>query len=272
MRLHELEAFILLDSGCTSDSISPEFTMSANLKAHKLEELVPLQLGTVGSCSKINFGLFTDFGIGEIKNTHYFDVVNINRYDAILGTVFMRKHGIVLDFESDKVCVNDLNDILFAICKDRADKARSKGPLSKKDLPRLQEEWKQSCQDILNGVPDKLPPLREINHHIPLVEEKRKYNYYFPKCPNSMRKPLAEIIAKYCKAGWWRPAHTEQATPMLVVPKKTGKLRTVINAVKHNTNMVKDVTPFPDQDLIRLDVAQAKYHSKIDLSDVYEQV
>jgi hypothetical protein len=49
MRLHELEAFVLLDSGCTSDSISPEFAMSANLKAHELEEPVPLQLGTVGS-------------------------------------------------------------------------------------------------------------------------------------------------------------------------------------------------------------------------------
>ncbi|KAF8218887.1 hypothetical protein L208DRAFT_1185467, partial [Tricholoma matsutake] len=184
MRLHELEAFVLLDSGCTSDSIAPEFAMSANLKAHELEEPVPLQLGTVGSHSKINFGLFTDFEIGEIKNTHHFDVVNIDRYDAILGTVFMRKHGIVLDFERDKVRVDDLNNVLFAICEDLADKAKSRGPLSKKDLPRLREEWKQSCQDILNGVPDKLPPLREINHHIPLVDEKKKYNYYLPKCPD----------------------------------------------------------------------------------------
>ncbi|KAF8226052.1 hypothetical protein L208DRAFT_1303709 [Tricholoma matsutake] len=270
MKLHELEAFVLLNSGCTSDSISPEFAMSANLKAHKLEEPVPLQLGTVGSHSKINFRLFTDFETGEIKNNHYFDVVNIDRYDAILGTIFVRKHSIVLDFEHDKV--NDLKDILFTICEELANKAKCKGPLSKKDLPRLREEWKQSCQDNLNGVPDKLPPLRDINHHIPLVDEKKKYNYYLLKCPNSMRKPLAEKIARYCKAGWWCPACVEKATPMLVVPKKTGKLCTVINAVKCNTNTVKDVTPFPDQDLIRLDVARAKYRSKIDLSNAYEQV
>ena len=36
--------------------------------------------------------------------------------------------------------------------------------------------------------------------------------------------------------------------------------------------MVKDVTPFPDQDQIRMDVARAKYRSKIDLSNAYEQV
>ncbi|KAF8239476.1 hypothetical protein L208DRAFT_1237013 [Tricholoma matsutake] len=256
MKLHELEAFILLNSGCTSDLISPEFAMSANLKAHELEELVPLQLGTIGSCSKINFGLFTDFEIGEIKNNHYFDVVNIDRYDAILGTIFMRKHGIVLDFERDEVRVKGkcLNTIIEGPNTFKQ-APKCKGPLSKKDLPRLREEWKQSCQDILNGVPDKLPPLRDINHHIPLVDEKKKYNFYLPKCPDSMRKPLAEKIARYCKAGWWCPARAEQAAPMLVVPKKTGKLRTVINAVKCNANTVKDVTLFPDQDLIHLDVA-----------------
>ena len=105
MKLHNLEAFALLDSGCTSDTVSLEFAMSANLKAHELEEPVPLQLGTVGSRSKINFGLFADFQIGEKKGNQYFDVVNIDRYDVILGTMFMRKHGIVLDFDRDEVCV-----------------------------------------------------------------------------------------------------------------------------------------------------------------------
>ncbi|KAF8223395.1 hypothetical protein L208DRAFT_1316909, partial [Tricholoma matsutake] len=250
MKLHELEAFILLDSGCTSDSISPEFTMSANLKAHKLEELVPLQLGTVGSCSKINFGLFTDFEIGEIKNNHYFDVVNINRYDAILSTVFMRKHRIVLDFERDEVCIKGkhLDTIIEGPNTFKQARRHAMCP----NLPRMSD-------DILSGVPGKQPPLRDINHHIPLVDEKKNYNYYLPKCPDSMRKPLAKKIARYCKAGWWRPVCVEQAALMLVVPKKSGKLCTVINAVKHNTNTVKDVTPFPDQDLICLDVARAKY-------------
>jgi hypothetical protein len=36
--------------------------------------------------------------------------------------------------------------------------------------------------------------------------------------------------------------------------------------------MEKDVTPLPDQDLICLDVARVKIHSKIDLSDMYEQI
>ncbi|KAF8238675.1 hypothetical protein L208DRAFT_1241331 [Tricholoma matsutake] len=223
MKLHELGAFVLLDSGCTSDLISPEFAMSVNLKAHELEELVPLQLGTCSDCSKINFRLFTDFEIGEIKNTHYFDVVNIDRYDAILGTIFMRKHGIVLDFKHDEVHIKGkhLDTIIEGPNTFKQAHRHAMCPQPPKDETRTSLEWKQSCQDILNGVPDKLPPLRDINHHIPLVDEKKKYNYYLPKCPDSMRKPLGEKIAKYCKAGWWCPACAEQAAPMLVVPKKT---------------------------------------------------
>jgi hypothetical protein len=46
----------------------------------------------------------------------------------------------------------------------------------------------------------------------------------------------------------------------------------VIDAWQQNENMVKDVTPLPDQDMICEDVARAKFRSKIDLSDAYEQV
>ena len=35
---------------------------------------------------------------------------------------------------------------------------------------------------------------------------------------------------------------------------------------------MKDITPFPDQDNIRHDVARAKFHSKLDMTEVYEQV
>ena len=103
MKVNGLEALVLLDSGCTSDSISPEFANVANIKVHELEEQVPLQLGTVGSRSKINYGLEADFEIGQVKGRYYFDVVNIDRYDLILGTLFMRRHGFILDFDKDEV-------------------------------------------------------------------------------------------------------------------------------------------------------------------------
>ena len=63
-----------------------------------------------------------------------------------------------------------------------------------------------------------------------------------------------------------------QAPPLLCVPKKNGRLRTVVDVRKRNENTFKDVTPFPDQDQIRMDVAWAKYRTKINMSDAYEQI
>ncbi len=59
---------------------------------------------------------------------------------------------------------------------------------------------------------------------------------------------------------------------MLCLPKKDRHLRTVVDCHQRNENTIKDVTPMPDQDSIREDVARGKYRLKIDLSDAYEQV
>ena len=59
---------------------------------------------------------------------------------------------------------------------------------------------------------------------------------------------------------------------MLCIPKENGKLRTAVDCRQRNDNTAKNITPFPNQDQIRMDVARAKYHSKFDLSNTYKQV
>ena len=72
-------------------------------------------------------------------------------------------------------------------------------------------------------------------------------------------------------AGWWIPAADKQATPMLCIPKKNGTLCTVFDLRQQNDNTWKDVTPFPEQDAIRHDVARAQFRSKLDMTEAYEQ-
>ena len=54
--------------------------------------------------------------------------------------------------------------------------------------------------------------------------------------------------------------------------KKNGTLRTMFNLRQQNENTWKDVTPFPDQDVIRHDIVQAKFRSKVDMTEAYEQM
>ena len=144
--------------------------------------------------------------------------------------------------------------------------------LADEDIPCLRNKILDEYKDHLGGVVAELPPLHEVNHRIPLIDEGKQYSYHLPCCLDSLKPQLAEKIQLYMSAKWWIMASMLQAAPMLCILKKTGKLRTVIDCRKHNDNMVKDMTPFPDQDQIRMDVARVKYHLKIDLSNVYEQV
>ena len=59
---------------------------------------------------------------------------------------------------------------------------------------------------------------------------------------------------------------------MLCIPKKNGTLRTIFDLRQQNENTLKDVTPFPDQDAIRHDIAQAMFRSKLDMTEAYEQM
>jgi hypothetical protein len=114
--------------------------------------------------------------------------------------------------------------------------------------------------------------LREVNHEINLVDPVKRIRYRLPKYPEHFCEDLSVKIERYTTAEWWVPAVAHQAVPMLCVPKKNGTLRTIFDLCEQNENMVKDVTPFPDQDIIRSDIARAAYRTKLDMSEVYEQI
>ena len=68
-----------------------------------LEKPIALQLACIGSQSMINYRTHATIKIGCKVVEEYFDITNIEHYDMILGTLFLRKMGIVLDFRSPGV-------------------------------------------------------------------------------------------------------------------------------------------------------------------------
>ena len=82
-----------------------------------------------------------------------------------------------------------------------------------------------------------------------------------PKLPNIQTVLLPTV-----------PAVAHQVVPMLCIPKKNGKLRTVFDLQEQNDNTVKDVTLFSDQDIIRNDIARVAYRLKLNMSKAYEQI
>jgi hypothetical protein len=105
VKINGVKAYTLFDSGSTTDAVSPDFTWIAKLSVKELDKPVTLQLGCSGSRSKVNFATEAKVEFASINIGTYLDIANLDKYDSILGTPFLRKHGISLDFETQEIVI-----------------------------------------------------------------------------------------------------------------------------------------------------------------------
>ena len=129
-------------------------------------------------------------------------------------------------------------------------------------IPQLCKSWDDNITDLVSGIPFKLLPIREVNHKINLIDPEKHIHYLLLKCPEHFHKELSQKIERYTTAQWWIPTVAHQVVPMLCIPKKNGKLHTVFDLQEQNDNMVKDMTLFPDQDIICNDMARVCFGTR----------
>ena len=80
--------------------ISSDFICATGIVPIRLEQPIGLQLTCMGSKSTINYGARSTITFGTAHVEEYFNIVNINYYNVILGTPFLRRFNIILDFTS----------------------------------------------------------------------------------------------------------------------------------------------------------------------------
>lgn len=98
-RIGWVMAHVMFDSGLGTNMISADFICAAGLRLMKLDQPVGLQLALKGSRGQLNYGINAPVEIGIRAQETYFNVTGIDKYDAILGTLFLRKARAKLDFE-----------------------------------------------------------------------------------------------------------------------------------------------------------------------------
>ena len=76
-----------------------------SLPVKQLVKPVTLQLGCSGSRSKVNFTSESRIEFASIAINTYLDIANLDKYDSILGTLFLWKHRIQLDFETQEIVI-----------------------------------------------------------------------------------------------------------------------------------------------------------------------
>ena len=106
MEIDGLQAWTLWDSGSTTTGVTPAFAEIAKVKIDTLEDPHVLQLGTVGSRSIIKYGADVEMKVAKTAVKTYVDIANFDRYDMIVGTPWMRRNRVVLDFSTNTVIVD----------------------------------------------------------------------------------------------------------------------------------------------------------------------
>ena len=82
--------------------ISPNFIRVAKIESFPLDKPTGIQLTVTCSKSVINYGANATIKYDEKESKAYFNIVNIDYYDAILGTPFLRKHEVIIKLSKIK--------------------------------------------------------------------------------------------------------------------------------------------------------------------------
>ncbi|KAJ7281693.1 hypothetical protein C8J57DRAFT_1056047 [Mycena rebaudengoi] len=99
LNINGTEAYTLIDTGSTTNSLTLEFAKATRSPCIVLDKQITLQLGCVGSRSRINFGTRVPIDFAGIKGFVYFDQVNLDCYNCIIGMPFLNRHGALVDFQ-----------------------------------------------------------------------------------------------------------------------------------------------------------------------------
>ena len=111
-----------------------------------------------------------------------FDLVNLDNYDAILGTLFLYQHQVAIGFNPSHVIIGSSEPLemkgpeITTITLAAAD-------LLNEGLHNIRKLLRQEAEDLCPETSKTaLPPMQAVNHSIPLINERRIYHFHPSKC------------------------------------------------------------------------------------------
>ncbi|PIL26935.1 hypothetical protein GSI_10073 [Ganoderma sinense ZZ0214-1] len=260
-----------------ADFMSTTLVDQLGLKTEVLAKPLSLQLAVHGSRSKINHSVTVEFAYQEIKCPRRFDVANLDNYDLILGTPFLFQHQVAIGLNPPRVSIG--SPVPVDICGEDVEVVSSAAAdVLDDELEKLREQLRAEAKDLCqDGATAELPPLREINHPIPLIDESKVYSWRPSKCPEALKPVWSAKKRAYLASGRWQMASGVNASPMLILKKPSKgeddiRIRTVVDKREQNANTHKLAAPLPDIEGILRNVVKHKYRSLIDGKDAYEQI
>jgi reverse transcriptase-like protein/aspartyl protease len=265
----------LLDSGSLEDFVSTMLADQLGVKKTKLDAPLALQLAVQGSRSRVNAVATAQLKYQGIEESRTFDVINLNGYDLILGTPWMRQHRVCLGFNPTRIVIGS-NELLSLKAESGIKLMVDSLSPGDREIENAHEELRRYAEPLCKDVAETdLPPLRAINHTILLIDEKKTYPWRASWCPEAFRAQCAERKHAYISSGRWTVTYASDTVPMLFIPKpgtNPPELQTVVDLQERNGNTYKTTSPLPDVEGMLRHTASKPFRTALDLKSAYEQI
>ena len=100
-------AYTCWDTGAELDCISPDFTRAIGIRATPKKVALKIRLGAKGSTTMSTYEAKAQLDFGNVHLEHLVDVVNISRWDLIMGSPFCNKYKVILNYEDRTIRFGD---------------------------------------------------------------------------------------------------------------------------------------------------------------------
>ena len=101
IRINNIEARCLIDTGASGDFVSSHFTFVNRLKHRKLDSAIPIQQAVKGSKPKCNAIATATIQFGDWSKKTSLYVIHLANYDAIIGLPTLMDAGARFDLSSN---------------------------------------------------------------------------------------------------------------------------------------------------------------------------
>lgn len=277
IRLQNLHTTGLLDTGSSKSYVNEDVLMLLQASDKRLRiQNINQSCVMANACPvTISKAFNIKVSINNFSWMHTFLVIHSLAFPCVLGTDFMIKTGLQLNFDQSRLLFDFKPERILLIQDNLPSNCKLTVSQEMPVLNHISADKRIKLLEIIECFPDVLTKKLGLTDqgycHLQLKDSKpcRSPPYMLaPPKLEVLRTHVNELLA----AGVIKQSISDYSSPCFLVPKKDGSKRLVVDYRKVNAKVVFDTFPLPTIESALMNFGGAQFFTILDLNAAYHQV